>query len=184
MLGFHFGPRPTVSRHLEVLRRRFRQRAWVLNHLKQVGFNRDELAWVYRSMVRPVADYMPVVYHSMLNDRQDEQVERMQSQALKIIYGKDISHAKMRELAEVSTLRQRRIEACDSFAAKASKGKFSHWFPVCTRARSGTRSGSGVVYEEKFARCDRLRNSPLYYMRRRLNGRAGKTYGERNKQYR
>ena len=156
----------------------------MLNHLKDAGFNREELARVYRSMVRPVADYMSVVYHSMLTDRQDEQVERMQSQALKIIYGKDVTYAKMRELAEVSTLRQRRIEACDSFASKASKGKFSHWFPVRARARSGTRSSGGVVYEEKFARCDRLRNSPLYYMRRRLNGRPGKIYGERNKQYR
>ena len=39
-------------------------------------------------------------------------------------------------------------------------------------------------YKEFFVRCDRLKNSLLYYMRHRLNGKAGKTFGSRNRQYR
>ena len=108
---------------------------------------------------------MSVVYHSMLRvitDRQDEQVERMQSQALKIIYGKDITYAEMREMAAVTTLRQSWIKACNSFAAKASKSKFAYWFPVRRRARTGTHSSSGMVYKEKIARCDRLRRTLPY----------------------
>ena len=54
---------------------------------------------------------MSVVYHSMKTDAQDELVERLQSQALKIIYGKDVTYAEMRSRAEVTTLRARRIEA-------------------------------------------------------------------------
>ena len=99
MLGFHLGPRPTVSVHVESLRRRFRQRAWILTHLRHAGFNEKELAKVYRVIVRPVADYMSVVFHSMLTDREDEIIERLQSQALKIIYGKDVKYADMRKLA-------------------------------------------------------------------------------------
>ena len=50
---------------------------------------------------------------------------------------------------------------------------------------TGRRSArGGGIYEEKQAKTDRLRNSPLYYMRRRLNGKPGKEYGERNKIYR
>ena len=45
-------------------------------------------------------------------------------------------------------------------------------------------SRSSQKYKEEFARCDRLKNSPLYYMRRRLNGKEGKTYGKRNSKYR
>ena len=184
MLGFHFDSRPTVSRHLEVLKRRFRQRTWVINHLKHAGFNSDELAKVYRTMVRPVADYMSVVYHSMMTAKQDEEVERLQSQALKLIYGRDVSYRVMRARAGVETLRQRRIDAVDKFASKCTTGRFSHWFPL----KGGRRSGRGVVREEKylesFARCDRLKNSPLYYMRRRLNGKPGKSYGSRNSNYR
>ena len=37
---------------------------------------------------------------------------------------------------------------------------------------------------EEFARCNRLRDSPIFYMRRRLNGKEGKSYGSRNRDYR
>ena len=37
---------------------------------------------------------------------------------------------------------------------------------------------------EERARCNRLRESPIFYMRRRLNGKEGKTYGQRNRDYR
>ena len=118
-----------VGRHVEVLRVHFRQRTWILNHLCHAGFNSEELAKVYRTMIRPVANYMSVVHHSRLSDRQDEEVERMQAQALKMIYGEDVKYAVMRERVGVSTLRQRRIDACAAFAAKASVGAFAYWFP-------------------------------------------------------
>ena len=87
MLGFHFGNKPTVAVHVEKLRKRFRRRAWILMFLRHAGFNEDELAKVYRVIVRPVADYMSIVYHSMVTEQEDEVLERCQSQALKIIYG-------------------------------------------------------------------------------------------------
>ena len=183
MLGFHFDSKPNVSAHVAALKKRFRQRTWVLNHLRHAGFNQDELAKVYRVIVRPVADYMQVVYHSMLTDRQDEEIERMQAQALKLIYGRETSYRKMRENAAVPTLRQRRIEAVDKFAEKCASGRFSKWFPIRRPQRSSSRITS-EKYTETFARCQRLRDSPLHYMRRRLNGKAGKLYGERNKKYR
>ena len=86
LLGFHFDGRPNVSAHVTALMKRFRQRTWVLNHLKHAGFNSEELAKVYRNIVRPVADYMSVVYHSMLTDLQDEKIKRLQAQALKFIF--------------------------------------------------------------------------------------------------
>ena len=90
---------------------------------------------------------------------------------------------KMRELAEVKTLRQRRIDACDKFANACQKSeRFSEWFPLRPVGRSGVRRGE--VFKEEFARCNRLRDSPLFFMRRRLNGKDGKTYGKRNEEYR
>ena len=67
MLGFHFSSKPTVARHLEVLRRRFRSRYWVLRHLRACGFSEAELVKVYKTVVRPVADYMAVVYLSLIH---------------------------------------------------------------------------------------------------------------------
>ena len=154
---------------------------WVLKHLKIAGFSEPELAVVYRTVIRPVLDYCAVVHHPMLNDEQDQAVERMQAQALKCIYGYKDSYVDMRHKAGVTTHRARRIELCDSFAQKAAKsGRFQSWIPP----RTGRSGRKGEEYQEFQARTDRLFNSPLYYFRIHLNRKPGKTYGERNRKYR
>ena len=45
---------------------------------------------------------------------------------------------------------------------------------------SAGHEGGGLRYVEFFARCERLKNSPLFYMRRRLNGKEGRVHGRRN----
>ena len=125
-----------------------------------------------------VHDYLAVVYHPMLTDEMDEKLERTQSRCLKYIYGWELSYATLRQRADLSTLRQRRVELCDAFAAKCLKhSRYATWFPL----RGGR---GGEKYAEGFARCERLKNSPLFYMRHRLNGKPGKRYGERNRAYR
>ena len=90
----------------------------------------------------------------------------------------------MRELADVTTLRERRELSCDKFASKClADPRFAAWFPLKAVTRPGSRRQDGVFLEE-YARCDRLRNSTIFYMRHRLNGKVGKSYGERNKEYR
>ena len=184
VLGWHFSSRPTVDAYIAVLTRRFRERYWILRHLKHNGLNQEDLVRVYTSMVRPVADYMQEVYHPMMSDRQDEAVERLQTHALKCIFGPKLSGRKLRELADLTTLRNRRIEACDRFANKCvGCPRFGHWFPRKREARR-TRSSQKSEFVEEFARCDRLYYSPIFYMRRCLNGKPGKQYGQRNKEFR
>ena len=182
VLGFHFSSSPTAHVHVEALGKRIRGRYWVLYHLKKAGFNEEELSKVYKTCILPVLDYCQVIYHPLLTDEQDQAIERLQSGALKCIFGHSTSYARMRELAGVTTLRQRRIEASDKFSNKClGSARFSAWFPL-RGGRSGRRAGE--VYREDHARCDRLFNTPLFFMRRRLNGKEGKRYGERNKEYR
>ena len=73
------------------------QRYWILSHLRRFGFNQDELVKVYKTVVRPIADYCSVVYHPMLNDEQDEALDRCQAHALWCIYGMGISYSEMRK---------------------------------------------------------------------------------------
>ena len=182
VLGFYFGSRPNCSRHVQAIRRSFRGKYWLLIHLKQNGFTEVELLKVYRTIIRPIAEYCAPAFHSMLTDQQDEQIERLQATALRYIYGFGPSYASLREMADIQTLRSRRIDLCDKFAHKAaSNPRFASWFPAHKPARASRQS---VAYKEEFARCDRLKNSPLFYMRRRLNGKEGKAYGRRNCQYR
>ena len=183
VLGWHFSQKPTADAQIAVLKKRFRERYWVLRHLKQNGFGSEDLVKVYCTMLRPVADYMSEVYHAMITDAQDEDLERLQTHALRCIFGSRISGRRLREMAGVSTLRSRRIEHCDRFASRcAASDRFSDWFPLNQRRGRATRGGE--EYAEHYARCDRLVNSPLFYMRRRLNGKQGKKYGERYREYR
>ena len=182
VLGFHMDSRPSCHAHIKALRKRMRDVSWILRHLRLSGFSQPELATVYTTVVRPVLDYCVVVCHSMLTDEQDQIVERMQAQALKNIYGYRMSYVEMREQAGVTTHRARRIAMCDKFAEKArASPRFCVWFPKREVARRGRHAEQ---YQELPARTDRLMNSLLFYMRRRLNGKQGKTYGERNRRYR
>ena len=168
---------------MAALKKKFRERYWVLRHLRHNGFSSEDLVRVYTAIIRPVADYMMEVYHSMITDRQDEEIERLQTHALRCIFGARISGRKLRQLADLTTLRDRRIEHCDRFAKKCARSdRFEHWFPE--RRESGRVTRGAEQYQESYARCDRLFNSPLFYMRRRLNGKQGKRYGVRNKEYR
>ena len=119
----------------------------------------------------------------ILTDYEDQEIDRLQSQALKRIYGFGVSYAKMREIAGITTMRARRVELIDKFVDKClGSSHFSAWFPLRQSGRTGNRKGE--KYLEEYARCDRLKNSPVFFMRRRLNGKQGKQYGMRNAQYR
>ena len=63
-LGFHISSKPSMWTHVEVMRRRFRQRYWVLRHLKALGFTQEQLIKVYKTVILPIADYCCAVYHS------------------------------------------------------------------------------------------------------------------------
>ena len=181
ILGFHFSGRPTVQLHVNETVKKMRRKYYSLRHLGRYGMNTEELVEVYKSTILPIADYCATAYHSMVNDIQDQQLEGAQIGALRAIFGYGKSARKLKAEAGLQTLRERRIEQTDKFARKAAADpRFCHWFPKNTR-RTGRNSEE---YLEKFAKCDRLLNSPLYYMRRRLNGKEGRVYGQRNKQYR
>ena len=114
------------------IRKRFRQKLWALFNLKKNGFSKEELVTAYKSSIRPVADYLDVVYHSMLTDDLDEELDRLQNQALRIIFGRQpdgrrIGGRQLRRLAGITSLRDRRVEHCDKFAQKcAASSRFGH----------------------------------------------------------
>jgi hypothetical protein len=69
-------------------------------------------------------------------------------------------------MSGLELLATRREVAIGSFANKCLNGRFSHWFPLNDAA---TKTRKSLRFKEEFARCDRLKNSPIYYMRRVLN---------------
>ena len=179
ILGMRFSNRPTMSEHVKWIQKSVRSRLWTLRNLKRSGFSDAELVRVYTTIIRPVIDYGAVVYHSSLTDEQDELLDRLQNQAMKCIFGSDISARKMCEMAGITTLRQRREDLCLKFAKKCSVNpRMEHLFPQKT-SRSSCRTARETFFEGR-ARCDRMKNSPLFYYLRILNRKQGKTYGKRD----
>ena len=74
-LGMKFSNRPTMDLHVESIKKGFRMRIWTLRNLKNCGFTCQELVRV--TIIRLVADYRCVVYHSSLTDEQDKDLDRL-----------------------------------------------------------------------------------------------------------
>ena len=92
--------------------------------------------------------------------------------ALRQIFGLGISAQKMRERGQIDLLSKRREELCLKFAQKGAKNpRFgSRWFPLKEQPKYARRSTVNyLIYEEKLAKTDKRRNSPLFYFRRQLN---------------
>ena len=84
-----------------------------------------------------------------------------------MIFGWDSDYDRLVENEQVTTLEKRRETLTCNFAKKAAKSdRFAKWFEEATKDRTLRKN---PVYKETFARTDRLRNSPLFYMRRALN---------------
>ena len=68
----------------------------------------------------------------------------------------------------LARLSDRREEILKKFALKTAKNPlFEHWFPRHLPSKYNLRKEK--QYEEELARTERLRNSPLFVMRRLLN---------------
>ena len=118
LLGFLFSSDGTVRSHVDLVRSRLRARTWALNKLKRCGLSEQELLLVYKTVIRPVAEYVSVVWHPMMTEDQSNELEKQQVHALRHIYGWKISAEKLRKKAAIETLKQRRETACLKFAKK------------------------------------------------------------------
>ena len=168
ILGFDFSSNPDMSAQVKRIRRTFTSRIWILRHLGHSGFSKEDLLRVYKSVLLPVHDYCSCVFNSSLTQTQANALERLQSQALKAIYGYEYSYRSLLQTTGLETLQERRDRRSDKFAAKClTNPRYRDWFPLNPVPSRAVRQRNR--YQEHFARTKRLYNSPLYYMRRRLN---------------
>ena len=106
----------------------------------------------------------------MMTKHQSGMLERQQIRALSAVYGFDKSSSQLLSMSGLDSLFDRREAAADRFAQKlVANPRYGHLFPERPpdqlRARVETRN----KYIETIANSTRMFNSPLYYLRRRLN---------------
>ena len=110
-LGFVFGRRPNAEMHVKNLMTKFRQRIWIIRHLKKALVPKEDLMTFYRTFVLPMLDHIAVVYHTLITGEQASRLEELQSRTLKIIFGNGRRHSytELLEEAGVERLSERRL---------------------------------------------------------------------------
>ena len=105
----------------------------------------------------------------MITDSDSLELDRVQMQALKRIFGWRLSYSKLLEKSGLEKLSTRRETAFLKLAEKMSNNKrYSSWFPLRLHRRS-QQPRNAEKYKVYPARNERYSNSPLNIMRRELN---------------
>ena len=170
-LGFNFGEHPNLDAQVEHMRKKFRGRLWLLRHLQRAQVPKDDLLALYKSLLLSVLDYASVVYHLLLTKTQTNMLERLQAAAMKIIFARKRSYAKIMEDLDgkLDYLQVRRRKMTDKFITEAAANPTyrEKWF--LRREFFDQNLRRSLYYKEEYARTSRLYDSPLFYYRRRLN---------------
>ena len=169
ILGFHFGNDPSPALHVEKMKEKFRRRLWCLRHMKRSGMSESDLLFLYKTIILPVLDFATVAYHSMINVTQKLQLEHLQKRAAKIIFGIDCNYQELLDSEKLEELNTRRERFFVNFAVKASNNPryMDRWSPLNPDPHYNIRNPK--MYKEFKARTERLQNSPLFQLRKRLN---------------
>ena len=85
ILGFTFGKEPNAKLHVTKLIEKFHAKLWTLRFLKGSGMRRGDLRKVYDTCIRPGVEYSSIVYNTLIPDYLSDQLEKVQTRAMKII---------------------------------------------------------------------------------------------------
>ena len=147
-----------------------KRKLWTLQHVKRAGLGTEDLLMTFNTIIRPTLEYAAPTFHPMLNQEMRDNIESIQKRASKLIFGWNTSYDEIIQAGKMVTLDRRREELTKKFAIKASKSaRFSGWFEEKSYLGLNIREKCRKKYIEKFARTDRLKKSPIYYMTRLLN---------------
>ena len=172
ILGFWFDSRPGVSLQVEKICEKFRAKLWSLRILKRSGMKQTDLLRVYLCSLRPIIEYTCVTYGPMLTSTMADTIERLQLRAMKVVFGINVSYATVLRETNVEKLSSRRKTLLDKFANKIKNNPRyrDRWLPPARDNQYDIRKKK--IFLEEHAKTDRLRNSPLFTIRRLLNDQA------------
>ena len=147
------------------------KRMELLRKISSFGASWEELKNIYILYIRSLLEQSCTVWHSGLTDENSQDLERVQKSALRIILQESYhSYKNALNALELESLVERRESLCLQFAKKClTNEKMKHLFPQNHKTHLMiTRFEE--MYEVNNANTERLKNSPIIYMQRLLNG--------------
>ena len=171
ILGFTFDRRPNANGHVERLIEKFYSKLWTLRFLKRSGLQKEKLLEIYKSVLRSTVEYCATVYHSMIPATLSDKLEKLQRQALSIIYGWDVDMEALMAAKGIETLCERREKAVLNFALKNEDvGKYGKkWFCLSEETDRSVRSTTRRKYKMPICKTERMQSNPVTYMTKKLN---------------
>ena len=145
------------------------KKLWMISRLKKHGANLNDLKEVYTKQVRSILEFGVPVWNSSLTNEESADIERVQKAFLHLALGAQyVDYENALDLAELDTLKDRRVKLCTTFARKSARHpKHKHWFEINQKLPS-TRSIK-PEYKHPLYRLERFRRSPIPYLTRLLN---------------
>ena len=121
------------------------------------GMKCNEILKTYKEVIRPSVEYSSVVYHSLIPEYVSNQLEAVQKQATKIIFGYGSDYNRLVDNGSIETLKSQREKCLLKFAIKsASSPRFGpQWFRKERTLGRELRPATRNVYAEKFHKTER-----------------------------
>ena len=168
LLGVVINDTLTWSSNSDFIVKKAYKRMLMLHKLYEFQLPAEEMLEIYILYIRSILESSAVVWHSSITVSEQQDIERVQKVALRIILASEYdnyNHAL--ETTGLQTLHERRNHLCKRFARQCTKsGKTSNMFPLNPSAVN-TRNPEKYLVQP--AQTDRLKNSAIPYMQRLLN---------------
>ena len=139
---------------------------WMLRRVRELGGSTEDLKTVYKLQLRCLTEDGCPAFNGALTKQNINNLERLQKLAFRVILGSNYSGYKnaMKTL-NLHSLSDRRLKKCTKFALKTAKNpKYKAWFQ-----KMPNRTRTAKPYYEYYARTERYRKSPLFYLTSLLN---------------
>ena len=132
--------------------------------------NREHLIQIYKTFIRCNLEFSSNVWHSSLTEENREDLERVQTAALKVILKKDyLSYEDALKVTNLQSLDERRQIIAMRFAKNCLKNEnYSKLFPL-NNPRHGMRVRDPLKYKINKANTERYKRSSIIYLQRLLN---------------
>ena len=138
----------------------------MLRRVKELGGTLEDLKTVYKLQLRCLTEDGCPAFNGALTVENDKNLERLQKVAFRVMLGSSYTgYYNAMETLNLPSLSDRRLKKCTKFALKTAKNpKYKAWFQ-----KMPNRTRTAKPYYEYYARTERYRKSPLFYLTSLLN---------------
>ena len=168
LLGVTISDDLTWHANTELITKQAYKRMILLQRLYSFQLPIEEMVEIYTLYIRSILESSAVVWHSSITQMEQNELERVQKVALKIILQSEYeSYENALNLTGLDTLHQRRNVLCKKFAQSCLKNeKTRSMFPLNP---SSLNSRNHETFYVQPATTSRLKDSAIPFMQRLLN---------------